>query len=122
MLLTRNGSVGGTEVWTQSPLCRDAAAPGTGEHRTDISSLGLLSGAVHVQIHRDLGQAQEQFVTRRQDYFCLDTLSPLLAVALLMPVPVLVPAVPGVCRRVILSLLGEPPSSEHLLPRIQQLA
>lgn len=60
-------------------------------------------------------------MTRRQDYFCLETLSPLLAVALLMPVPVLVPAVPGVHRRVILSLLGEPPSSEHLPSRIQQL-
>lgn len=53
--------------------------------------LGLLSGADHVQIHRDFGQAQEQFVNRRQDYFYPETLSLLLAVALLMPMFVLVP-------------------------------
>lgn len=55
-----------------------------------IPHLGLLSGAVRVQIHRDFGQPQEQFVNRRQDYFYLETLS-LLAMALVMPLPVLVP-------------------------------
>lgn len=55
-----------------------------------IPHLGLLSGAVRVQIHRDFGQPKEQFVNRRQDYFYLETLC-LLATALVMPLPVLVP-------------------------------
>lgn len=69
----------------ESPV-RAAAAPGTGQAPPHLS----LHSAVHVQIHRDFGHAQEQFVNRRQVHFCLDTLS-LLAVALLMAVPVLVP-------------------------------
>lgn len=67
-------------VEPESPV-RAAAAPGTGQAPPHLS----LHSAVHVQIHRDFGHAQEQFVNRRQVHFCLDTLS-LLAVALLMAV------------------------------------
>lgn len=92
-MLARNGSLGGTEVWTQSPLCRAAAAPGTGgtgERRADNSSLGFAVRSCPCANPRDFGQPEEQFVNRRQDYFYLETLS-LLAVALVMPLPVLVP-------------------------------
>lgn len=89
-MLAGNGSLGGTEVWTQSPLCRAAAAPGTGECRADNSSLGFAVRSCPCANPRDFGQPEEQFVNRRQDYFYLETLS-LLAVALVMPLPVLVP-------------------------------
>lgn len=77
-----------------------------------------------MQIHRDFGQAQEQFVNRRQDYFYPETLSLLLAVALLMPMLVLMPGTSSTrCRQEGgSSFLGRTPTSEHLPSRIQQLA
>lgn len=78
-----------TEVCTQDPLCRVPTAPAIGECEAGDSSLGFADRACLGGIHGDFEQPQEQFVTGRQVATglpqCLETLSLLPAVALVMP-------------------------------------
>lgn len=63
-------------------------------------------------------------MNRTQDYFHPETLSLLLAMALLMPMLVLMPGTSSTrCRQESdSSFFGKTPTSEHLPSRIQQLA
>lgn len=84
-----SGSVCSTEVCTQGSLCRVPTAPATGECEAGDSSLGFADRACLGAIHGDFEQPLEQFVTGRQVATrlpqCLETLSLLPAVPLVMP-------------------------------------